>query len=136
MEGGITNGGAGIYIKDPDGQEHLLMAPAAGTCSSYRAELVALREALRFLLDRPAPPVAEPVVICTNSQWVLTELGDIYLQWVPSHCGLRGNKGADELAKRASTMDQESVPMDHAGGSRGIENGTDLMGQRLAARMI
>ena len=74
MEGGITNGGAGVLIEDPDGQEHLLTVPAGGTCSSYRAELVALREALRFLLEQPAPPHAEPVVICIDSQSALSAL--------------------------------------------------------------
>ena len=67
MEGGITNGGVGIFIEDPDGQEHLLMVPAGGTCSSYRAELVALREAFRFLLELQAPPHAKPVVICATT---------------------------------------------------------------------
>ena len=36
----------------------------------------------------------------------------LHLQWVTSHCGLRGNGRADELAKEAAAFPQEEVPVD------------------------
>ena len=36
----------------------------------------------------------------------------VHLQWVPSHCGLRGNERADVIAKEASALPQDSTAVD------------------------
>ena len=33
----------------------------------------------------------------------------LYLQWVPSHCGLEGNERADNIAKEANSLDQDTA---------------------------
>ncbi|KAF0298696.1 Retrovirus-related Pol polyprotein from type-1 retrotransposable element R1 4 [Amphibalanus amphitrite] len=47
--GGVLDGGAGGYIEWPHGESHELRAPAGKLCSSYRAEMVALRETLNYI---------------------------------------------------------------------------------------
>ena len=85
-----------------------------------------------------ADPAGRPIVACTDSQAALATLASgagaqttalgaaiwrllltiteggrhIYLQWVPAHCGLPGNEKADTLAKEASSMPQDAVPVD------------------------
>ena len=93
---------------------------AAGTkCSSYRAELIAIREALSKLTTEDLSSVTE-VRICTDSKsalqtlearpakqteaipiaiWEslldLQERTHITFQWVPGHAGLQGNDMSD-----------------------------------------
>ena len=137
-EGGVLNGGAGVLIEWPDDTSQELRAPAGGLCSSYRAELMALRAALQHLLQHPAHE-EDPVIFCTDSQATLAVLRQgpteqreqlgvevwealtrlsagggrrLHLQWVPSHCGLRGNERADKLAKEAAALHQEEEPVD------------------------
>ena len=137
-EGGTSAGGSGALVVLPSGEERELRAPAGKLCSSTRAELVALRVALESVLQLEGDPAKLPVIICTDSQAALatleagagaqtTALGaDVwrlllaatrgerraYLQWVPAHCGLTGNEKADVLAKEASSLAQEDVPVD------------------------
>ena len=53
-EAGVLNGGAGAFIERQDGEAHELHRAAGCNCSSFRAEMIALREALQFLRDNPA----------------------------------------------------------------------------------
>ena len=69
----MLNGGAGVYIERQDGEEHELRRPAGRICSSFGAEMIALRAAPQFLLDNPAH-TEDPVVVCTDSQSALTSL--------------------------------------------------------------
>ncbi|KAF0293920.1 hypothetical protein FJT64_008318 [Amphibalanus amphitrite] len=135
--GGVTNGGAGVLIEHPDGTTEALREAAGKICSSYRAEMVALKTAVRHLLEHP--PLEQDIIICSDSQASLATLrggpaaqtsplgaaiwehmaalvagGDrrVHLQWVPSHCELEGNERVDAIAKEAATLPQQGVPVD------------------------
>ena len=69
----MLNGGAGVLIEWPDDTSQELRAPAGGLCSSYRAELMAIRAALQHLLQHPAHE-EDPVIFCTDSQAALAAL--------------------------------------------------------------
>ena len=134
----VQDGGAGLLVEYPDDSHREIREAASKLCSSYRAEMVALRAAIRLLLDNPAHTEC-PVVICADSQAALATLRggpaaqtsplgvDIWegltalsrggarpinLQWVPAQCDLRGNKSADVIAKDAATLPQQDVPVD------------------------
>ena len=135
--GGVLNGGTGVLIERPDGEIDEIRTPAGHLCSSFRAEMTALQAALRYLLENPAHE-EDPVVVCTDSQSALATLRggpaaqsaplgvsiwralrdltadgrQIHLQWVPAHCGLRGNERADAIARDASALDQLEVAVD------------------------
>ena len=68
--GGVTDGGAGVFIERPDGAEQEIRTPAGRLCSSFRAEMVALQAALSYLQDNPAHE-DDPIVVCINSQSAL-----------------------------------------------------------------
>ena len=134
---GVTNGGTGALIEWPDGGELEVRTPAGSICSSFRAEMLALHSALSHLRENPAH-TEDPIVVCTDSQSALASLREgpsaqssplgidiwrtlrglseggrqIVLQWVPSHCSLRGNERADSIAKEASSLDQTTATVD------------------------
>ena len=91
--------------------------------SVYTAEMVAIREALRFILNHKIIKA----IVATDSLSVLQSLqsgvshsrptllqelrvtidqiakagGELIFIWVPAHCGINGNEQADQLAKLA-----------------------------------
>ena len=69
----MLDGGAGGFIAWPDGVTHELRAPAGRLCSSFRAEMVALRETLIYIHNHPAHE-EDPVIVCTDSQAALSAL--------------------------------------------------------------
>ena len=41
----------------------------------------------------------------------ILEHGRVVLQWIPAHCGIKGNEHADRLAKQGANMEQEKLPI-------------------------
>ena len=35
----------------------------------------------------------------------------VILQWIPAHCGIKGNSHVDRLAKQGANMEQERLPI-------------------------
>ncbi|XP_043195330.1 uncharacterized protein LOC122366800 [Amphibalanus amphitrite] len=114
-----------------------LTVAAGKVCSSTRAELVAIREALAEaagdLPDRPSMLL----LLCCDSRAAIQSLQDtadsqsalvaeirdlldtitcsghrLHLQWVPGHAGLPENEEADRLAAIGSSRRQDQIPVD------------------------
>ena len=140
--GGTTNGGGGaVIILHHEERSIECLAAAGASCSSTRAELVAVQTALKTVAGLP-PTSANSITevrLCTDSRaclqilqrgptvqpealaadiWAtinnLTEKGkNITLQWVPGHAGIQGNEEADKLANRAAAeLNQDAIPID------------------------
>ena len=103
-----------------------MLSLATGLYSTnYRAEAEALKTAAAHIEN--SPHASHNVVFLTDALSILqalqsnrdTELNDlsaslaslcrshnVILQWIPSHCNVRGNETADSLAKRGTTQEQ------------------------------
>ena len=129
---GTSNGGGGIIIKWPDGQTTTTSIAAGRWCTSYRAEIAAILEALDTVQKEGKNRNAKRIRIHTDSQAALSRLQStrsknrdyligsiwskvsqlsaagftLHFQWVPSHCGIQGN---EEAAKSGTTQEQRSV---------------------------
>ena len=108
----VTSGGAGVYVRFPEGEVQSASIPAGKYCSSYMAEIQALVQAASMVRDE-----CQQVVFLSNAISVLeATAGDklprlaeslhevaqhrqVVLQWVPAHCDLSENEKVDELAK-------------------------------------
>ena len=133
----ILNGGCGAIIYTPDQDDPVRISRPCGThCHNYDAEIEAIQKTLNTLGRTFEDGTVEPtdIVIFTDSQsaveavenWkseaarnvekvVLTSdfISRLYgveitLQWIPAHCGVKGNEIADKLAKQGSRMPQEA----------------------------
>lgn len=124
--GATQDGGAGILIRYTDGDEELA-TPTGKHSTNYRAETEALREAAATVSQNETRTTGR-VVVFSDALSALqalrssrnTELNplssalaalsstvqEVVLQWVPAHCGIRGNERADTLAKAGAQMEQ------------------------------
>ena len=124
----VQDGGAGSLIYLPNGQT-LEAASATGKyCTNYAAEVKVLEQgtqAVIYVTDTNS----EDVVFLTDSRSVLDSLAGhgehnlrrklysilehrrVILQWIPAHCGIKGNEHADRIAKQGSNMEQEKLPI-------------------------
>ena len=127
----IKDGGSGVYIRFVDNSVMSLSSTGGRRCSNYRAELIAIQEAIEYLLECGKP--LRKIVFLTDSMSALQALettskdrlvqilqtkfcrlsrqAEVTLQWVPSHVGLNGNEIADGLAKSGSLLPQPDVPL-------------------------
>ena len=134
----VANGGCGSVIDTPCQEELILISrPCGKYCDNYDAELAAIQKTLNSLGKSFEDNTVQPtdIVIFSDSQSAVLAIDDwksktikdverivitsdfisrlygieIYLQWIPAHCGVRGNEQADKLAKRGSRMPQEAT---------------------------
>ena len=125
VENGTENGGGAAIIYEDTGK--VVKKKAAGKwCSSFEAEVVALRLAMATINERKP----ESAVIYTDSQALVTQLKggkdtlnqelenlkeevwkegencDLTIQWTPAHVGTEGNEEADKEANEARKLPQ------------------------------
>ena len=112
-----------IYL--PNG-ETLEAASATGRyCTNHDAEVKALEQGAQAVIDL-TDTNSEDVVFLTDSRSVLDSLAGhgehnlrrklysilehrrVVLQWIPAHCGIKGNEHADRLAKQGANMEQKN----------------------------
>ncbi|GFT95279.1 RNase H domain-containing protein [Trichonephila clavipes] len=135
----LSNGGAGIILLLPDGNNYKHKINTGIIASSFTSELVAIREAL--LLYQQNPHVidsTEGLVIFSDSKSaieairngetniscdIITLLEQLHnkrksciLQWIPAHVNIEGNECADSLAKEARDIEHKctTITLDDA----------------------
>ena len=115
-----------MYIRYNDGKAHITIA--TGKCSTnFKAEAEALKNPLLRSETINLTWTKPNVVIFTDALSVLSKLQNpchkdlnelesvlvdlavlpkLTLQWIPAHCGIRGNEQADRLAREGGQLDQ------------------------------
>ena len=127
-DGSVTDGqkgGAGIvmYRKDEVEPFKQVSIAAGKFCISGRAEMTAIREALKILTETDNWSKASILTDSKSSiQTIDRQLGSfiwhlvqelnneekkVNIQWIPAQCDLQGNEMADELAKQGGQMNQD-----------------------------
>ena len=128
---GTTRAGCGARIEYCDKTCDELSEPCGAHCDNFEAETLALDYTLKKLTQtfESNENNKADCVIFSDSLSVLQTLDDqnystkvirnlaleisnfiekfnitLYLQWIPSHCGIPGNERADTLAKRGASM--------------------------------
>ncbi|GFV42602.1 probable RNA-directed DNA polymerase from transposon BS [Trichonephila clavipes] len=135
----LSNGGAGIILLLPDGNNYKHKINTGIIASNFTSELVAIREAL--LLYQQNPHVidsTEGLVIFSDSKSaieairngetniscdIITLLEQLHnkrksciLQWIPAHVNIEGNECADSLTKEARDIEHKctTITLDDA----------------------
>ena len=115
-----TNCGAVSLIYLPNGQ---ILKATGKYCTNYDAEVKGLEQraqAVIYLTDTNS----EDVVCVTDSRSILDSLAGhgehnirrklhnilehrrVILQWIPAHCGIKGNEHANRLAKQGANIEK------------------------------
>ena len=135
---GNRNGGSGTVTTWPNGYSTTSMIACGKICSSYIAEMTALKMTTRDILDKSAELLENSkVFIFTDSESAVRRLAsgpgaqtdsladevwsnlnalakhrEITIQWIPGHKDIEGNEAADKVAKEAASMSQDEVALD------------------------
>eukprot|EP00756_Hemistasia_phaeocysticola_P039021 Hpha_TRINITY_DN16794_c6_g2::TRINITY_DN16794_c6_g2_i8::g.78975::m.78975 len=140
---GVTKGGAGVILIHGATKRSWTFSRAAGSlCSSYRAEVCALRCAVEELcrILRETDLGGGVIRICTDSRAAICRLergaalqrdkagqqvwellatlceefpgASVHVQFVYSHCGVEGNEQADAAAAVGSKLPQANAEID------------------------
>ena len=123
----VRDGGAGVFLRHPNGETLTRSTPTGSHCSNYKAEVQALALAAEmvkvsecrqvvFLTD--ALSVLEALTKgkekeLRDSLHELTKTHRVALQWIPAHCGIPGNETADQLAKEGAKGIQTEQDMSY-----------------------
>ena len=138
---GTTNAGYGARIEYMDKSCDEVSEPCGAFCGNYEAEALGLQHALQKLKQtfENHPNKKANCVIFTDYLSVLKILDEqnyttkairdlaiqissfmtkfdivLYLQWIPSHCGIQGNERTDKLAKKGAAKVQPEKPVTQA----------------------
>ena len=135
---GTENAGYGARIEYPDKTLEELSHPCGTHCSNYEAEALAIKAAIESIEEKvkktsfsntkviifsDAKSVLQALNAETYKSHVIQELSnrldvfiknfnyEIILQWIPSHCQIKGNERADTLAKKGAAEEQPDRPV-------------------------
>jgi ribonuclease HI len=126
-ENAVRNGGAVVHIEYPNDETDIHQLPTGKFCHNYDAEILAVVVAIKRLLNIDIGP--HLVAFLTDARSVLQALESnklpdlqvvlyetcryckVKMQWIPSHCGILGNKSADRLAKAGAAEYQPDAPV-------------------------
>ena len=129
-EEAIRNGGGGITILQKDGKRIQHAIPTGKFCTNYKAEAEALQTAATMLIENKEAmhpkivifsdalsvlqavqnPLNKELNTLSSALTLLQQSNDAtIIQWIPSHCNIRGNEEADRLAKEGGQLTQDII---------------------------
>ena len=132
-EKATKNAGCGAYIQIPKRPPIALSSPSGANSTNFRAELSALQTAadcLLYLKDIPtkivflsdslsalqtlqSTPTEEVTERLRQTLNQLAKTATTTVQWIPAHCGIKGNEKADNLAKEGRRLPQPQTSMSY-----------------------
>jgi len=137
---GTVNAGYGARIEFPDKSLEELSRPCGENCSNFEAEALAIKAAIEVIEENLKKNKYQnnKVIIFTDAKSVLQAIDsqqyksqaiqilsstldkfikthdyEVILQWIPSHCEIKGNERADTLAKKGASQEQPERPVSH-----------------------